>query len=123
MITPSRPAAQTVAVGFVATGAQLQRLGEELGDRWTVTDICDAPRSVDVVLVSRCSPQAVLGVRREFPMAQVVVVEAADEPEGPDVCRCLSAGSAAHVVVRDVSDLVRAVTGLATAHPTTTVAA
>jgi hypothetical protein len=117
MITPLPPIGPTVAVGFVASDALYRRLGRELGDRWTVVDIRDAVRSVDVVLVGRCSPQAVVALRREFPEAELVVVEPADETGGPDVCRCISAGAARHVVVDDLAGLAAAVTDRDRARP------
>ena len=104
-------AAHVVAIGWPAAGAEMARLASVLGPGWLVIDIVDAPRDADVVLVHRCSPQAVQLVRREFPRARVVLVEPAEGAEGPDVCRCLSAGAAAHVLVRDALDVAAAVLG------------
>jgi hypothetical protein len=102
-----------VAVGYPTTDLEMQRLSALLGRTWNVVDICHAPLSAEVVLIHRCSPQAVHNLRREFRRALIVVVEPAHESEGPDVCRCLSAGAAAHVLARSTDDVAAAVLGAA----------
>lgn len=102
---------QVVAVGYPARGTEMAKLSDLLGPNWSVADIHAAPRDVTVVLVHRCSPQTVHRLHVQFPGARVVLVEPADGPEGPDVCRCLSAGATAHVLVRDELDIAAAVLG------------
>lgn len=102
-----------VAVGYPTTDSEMRRLSALLGRTWNAVDICQAPLSAEVVLIHRCSPQAVRSLRREFGRALIVVVEPAHEAQGPDVCRCLSAGAAAHVVARSTVDVAAAVLGAA----------
>lgn len=111
MITSVVRDGRTLAIGFATTPSVRDRLSALLGVDWEVLDIRSAPPTADVVLVGRCSPQALIGLRRDFPNARVIVAELAGEPEAPDVCRCLSAGAAGHVVVRGVADLAAAALG------------
>jgi hypothetical protein len=98
----------TLALGFVTTPTVRERLSALLGADWEVLDIRSAPPTADVVMVGPCSPQGLIGLRRDFPRARVIVVEVAGEADAPDACRCLSAGAASHVVVRGVADLAAA---------------
>lgn len=112
-----------VAVGYPTTDLEMQRLSALLGRSWNAVDICEAPLSAEVVLIHRCSPQAVRNLQRQFRRARVVVVEPVHAAEGPDVCRCLSAGAAAHVVTRSTDDVAAAVLGAAELAPLPVVAA
>ena len=93
----STRAMKAVVVSFNFTPAFSGRLVDLLGPDWAVFDLRDAPRSAELVLVGRCSPQAITRLRREFPRAQIVTVDSPDAEHTPDVCRCLSAGAASHV--------------------------
>jgi len=109
MITSVVRSHRTLAVGLITTSSVRDRLSTLLGSDWNVLDIRDAPPTADVLLIGRCSPQGIIGLRRDFPRARVIVVEIAGAPDAPDVCRCLSAGAAGHVVVHGVTDLATAV--------------
>jgi hypothetical protein len=91
------PRRVTVAVAIPLTAEQLGAVQAALGPGFTVEDVRLAPREAGVVVVPPCSPGTIQAVLRAFPVAQVLVVEIADDSEGGPVGRALSAGAAAYL--------------------------
>lgn len=106
---PRRLGPFTVGMSVPLTPTNRALLEEELGPEYEVIDIRRAPVDVDLLVVPPCSPQAVEGLLRDFPRAQVLVVEDERDPPTGAVERVLAGGAASYSAVTPTMGAARRV--------------
>jgi hypothetical protein len=95
-----------IAVAVRRSPDQLKEMQDALGPGFVVADIRRAPSDADLVLVPPCSPGTIKAILRDFPMAQILVVEG----DGSPVDRALLAGASEYVrntTAGNLADFVR----------------
>jgi hypothetical protein len=98
-----------VAVGFRLAADQLEAVQQALGPGFVVEDIRRASPDAAIVVIPPCSPGAIQAVRRTFPTAHILVVEAdTGAPEGA-IGRALAAGASGYARTAGVGGLVASV--------------
>jgi hypothetical protein len=110
---PPRDGVLVVATAMKLSETARRRLSDELGADYLVVDIDEAPTTVDVLLTHPVSPQLLGILRRQFPVARVVITEIEDEELGVryagPVSRLLDAGASAYLPPRPIAELAATV--------------
>ncbi len=86
----------TVAIALPLSPAQMQAVQAALGSAFAVEDIRRAPRESAIVVVPPCSAGTIRAVRRDFPAARVVVIEANTGENAGPIGRALASGAAVY---------------------------
>jgi hypothetical protein len=110
-------AAQIVAIALPWSPERLRAMQEALGPGFVVEDIRTAPPETALVVVPPCSPGAIRAVKRTFPAARVLIVEAgATTPAGP-VNRAMLAGASGYLPAVDNATLADSLRGIRAPEP------